>query len=120
MAGKLTTHVLDLTHGCPAAGLTITLWSVQPQSGEKTRIKTVITNADGRTDAPLLMGEEFTLGVYELEFEIGPYFAAKDNTLPQPPFLDRVPLRFGIADRTSHYHVPLLASPWAYSTYRGS
>lgn len=83
-------------------------------------MKTVTTNADGRTDAPLLAGEEFTTGVYELEFAIGPYFAAKVSSLPQPPFLDRIPIQFGIADPTSHYHVPLLASPWSYSTYRGS
>lgn len=119
-SGKLTTHVLDTMHGCPAANLTIALWSVQPESGQKTLIKTVMTNTDGRTDAPLLMGEELTAGVYELEFAIGPYFAAKDSTLPQPPFLDRVPVQFGIADPTGHYHVPLLASPWSYSTYRGS
>ncbi len=119
-SGKLTTHVLDTMHGCPAASLAIALWSVQPESGQKTLIKTVMTNADGRTDAPLLSGEEFTVGVYELEFAIGPYFAAKVSTLPQPPFLDRVPIQFGVADSTSHYHVPLLASPWSYSTYRGS
>jgi len=120
MAGKLTTHVLDITHGCPAANLAIVLWSVHPESGQKTLIKTVMTNADGRTDSPLLSGEEFAVGVYELEFAIGPYFAARDSTLPHPPFLNRVPIQFGIADLNSHYHVPLLASPWSYTTYRGS
>ncbi len=120
MSGKLTTHVLDTMHGCPAANLTIALWSIQPKSGQKTLIKTVVTNADGRTDAPLLTGDEFTAGVYELEFAIGSYFAAQDSTLPQPPILDRVPIQFGIADPSRHYHVPLLASPWSYSTYRGS
>jgi 5-hydroxyisourate hydrolase len=120
MAGKLTTHVLDTMHGSPAAGLAIALWAVAPESGQKTLLKTVITNADGRTDAPLLLGDELKVGVYQLEFAIGPYFAAKDSTLPSPPFLDQVPIQFGIADSNSHYHVPLLASPWAYSTYRGS
>jgi 5-hydroxyisourate hydrolase len=118
--GKLTTHVLDTMHGSPAANLAIALWSVDVASGQKTLLKTVITNADGRTDAPLLMDEELAIGVYELVFAVGSYFAQKLDTLPNPPFLDRVPIQFGIADPASHYHVPLLASPWSYSTYRGS
>ncbi|UBF29082.1 hydroxyisourate hydrolase [Kovacikia minuta CCNUW1] len=117
--GKLTTHVLDTAHGCPAADLAIELWSVDP-SGQKTLLKVVTTNADGRTDAPLLIDAELVTGIYELVFEIGSYFAQKIETLPDPPFLDRVPIQFGIADSTAHYHVPLLASPWSYSTYRGS
>jgi 5-hydroxyisourate hydrolase len=118
--GKLTTHVLDTVHGGPAANLTIELWSINAESGAKTLLKTKITNADGRTDAPMLADNEFTVGVYELVFAIGPYFAQKLVSLPEPLFLDRVPIRFGIADPQAHYHVPLLASPWAYSTYRGS
>lgn len=120
MAGKLTTHVLDTVQGGPAAGMTIELWSLDPSTGEKTSLKTVITNSDGRTDAPLLAEADFVPGVYELVFEVGPYFAHRVDSLPDPPFLDRVPIQFGIADPNSHYHVPLLASPWAYSTYRGS
>ena len=118
--GKLTTHVLDTVHGCPAANLTIELWSVDSKSGQKTLLKTITTNADGRTDAPLLINDEFNVGIYELVFVVGEYFAQKMPNLPDPPFLDRVPIQFGIADPTAHYHVPLLASPWSYSTYRGS
>ncbi|MBE9181420.1 hydroxyisourate hydrolase [Oculatella sp. LEGE 06141] len=120
MAGKLTTHVLDTVRGGPAAGMTIELWSVDGQTGEKTLLKTIITNADGRTDAPLLVEQEFTSGIYELVFVVGRYFSHYLDTLPKPAFLDRVPIQFGIADPTTHYHVPLLVSPWAYSTYRGS
>jgi 5-hydroxyisourate hydrolase len=120
MAGQLTTHVLDTASGRPAANLAIALWSVDPQSGEKTWLKTMITNADGRTDAPLLVGDQVAIGVYELVFAVGDYFAQTGSDLPNPPFLDRVPIQFGIADPSAHYHVPLLVSPWAYSTYRGS
>ncbi|HEY9640612.1 MAG TPA: hydroxyisourate hydrolase [Coleofasciculaceae cyanobacterium] len=117
--GKLTTHVLDTVHGCPASQLAIELWAIDA-SGQKTLLKTVITNADGRTDTPLLSDAELAVGKYELIFAAGAYFAQKISTLPDPPFLDRIPIQFGIADPTLHYHVPLLASPWAYSTYRGS
>jgi len=120
MAGKLTTHVLNIANGCPAAGMTIELWQVDRSSGEKHLLKTVTTNQDGRTDLPLLTGEAFQIGVYELVFAVGSYFAQQDDTLPDPPFLDRVPLQFGLSDANAHYHVPLLTSPWAYSTYRGS
>lgn len=120
MAGKLTTHVLDTAQGCPAANLTIELWAIAPDSPQKTLLKTLVTNADGRTDTPFLVGAEFQVGCYELVFAIGEYFAAQNHSLPHPAFLDRVPIRFGIADATAHYHVPLLASPWSYSTYRGS
>jgi 5-hydroxyisourate hydrolase len=117
--GKLTTHVLDTAHGCPAAGIPLELWSIA-QSGQKSLIKTAVTNADGRTDAPLLADAEFAIALYELVFIVGEYFAQSSISLPNPPFLDRIPLQFGIADPTAHYHVPLLVSPWAYSTYRGS
>lgn len=120
MTGKLTTHVLDTARGCPAANLAIALWLVEPKSVEKTLLKTTKTNSDGRTDAPLLADEEFKPGVYELVFDVGNYFANYCKNLPNPPFLDRVPIQFGIADPSSHYHVPLLVSPWSYSTYRGS
>ena len=117
MPGYLTTHVLDTANGSPAAGLKLTLWRM----GESpTQLKQVVTNADGRTDAPLLPAAEFAPGVYELRFEVGEYFRGLGLDLPDPPFLDVVPLRFGIADADAHYHVPLLCSPWSYSTYRGS
>jgi len=118
MAGKLSTHVLDTAHGCPADGMNIELWSL---AGDHPRLlKTVSTNTDGRTDEPLLAADEIEEGVYELVFHVGDYFAQKDSTRPEIPFLDRVPVRFGIADAQAGYHVPLLVSPWAYSTYRGS
>lgn len=117
--GKLTTHVLDTAHGCPAAHISLGLWSVDV-SGQKTLLKTTMTNVDGRTDAPLLVDAELTVGLYELVFEVGEYFARFSDAPSEPPFLDRIPLQFGIADPTTHYHVPLLVSPWSYSTYRGS
>uniref|UniRef100_A0A832H0P7 5-hydroxyisourate hydrolase n=1 Tax=Oscillatoriales cyanobacterium SpSt-402 TaxID=2282168 RepID=A0A832H0P7_9CYAN len=120
MAGKLTTHVLDTAHGKPAANMTIELWAVDRRSQEKTLLKTTVTNADGRTDAPLLTDDEFQSGIYELVFIVGEYFSQLLANTPNPPFLDRIPIQFGIADSTMHYHVPLLTSPWSYSTYRGS
>ena len=105
--GKLSTHVLDLLHGRPAGGMTIEL-----RSGGAT-LKTIVTNADGRTDAPLLVGDTLTAGEYELTFFVGDYFGEKT-------FLDRVPVRFRVAEASANYHVPLLCTPWAYSTYRGS
>ena len=120
MPGRLTTHVLDLSRGVPAAGVEVELWSLG-EGGERRRLlKKLRTNRDGRTDEPLLDGESFEPGQYELVFAIGPYFAAADRAAGPPPFLDRVPVRFGVADRAAHYHVPLLASPWSYTTYRGS
>jgi 5-hydroxyisourate hydrolase len=116
MAG-LTTHVLDTSHGRPAAGLHGSLWRVVDGLQWLADFR---TNADGRLDAPLLDGAAFTAGVYELHFEAAAYFRAQGLNLPEPPFLDRVSLRFGVADATAHYHVPLLLSPWSYSTYRGS
>lgn len=120
MAGRLTTHVLDTAHGCPAAGVDIELWKIEPGSDSRERLKWTRTNADGRTDAPLLDSDELTEGVYELVFAVGTYFAGLDVATDPYPFLDRVPVRFGVSDPAAHYHVPLLVSPWAYSTYRGS
>jgi len=117
MAARLSTHVLDTAHGCPAAGMTIELWSLGPTP---KLIKTVRTNNDGRTGSPLLSAEEIKVGSYELIFFVADYFAAKGVALTQPPFLDRVPVRFAISEVAASYHVPLLVSPWAYSTYRGS
>ena len=118
MPAKLSTHVLDTAHGCPAAGLKIELWSLHGE--ERTLVTSAKTNADGRTDLPLLAADEMKPGLYEIIFFVGDYFAAKSPTLPKIRFLDHVPVRFGIADAGSAYHVPLLCSPWAYSTYRGS
>src|SRR5918912_2226466 len=118
--GRLTTHVLDTAHGRPAAGLAIKLWRVDRDGAGRGLLKEVRTNSDGRTDAPLLNDDELEAGTYELVFAVGAYFAAHGTAAPSPPFLDRVPVRFGIADPAGHYHVPLLVSPWAYSTYRGS
>lgn len=120
MAGKLTTHVLDTTRGCPASDMMIELWRLDPAGNRHSMVKTVRTNADGRPDDLLLGNDELVVGHYELVFAVGEYFAAQGVTSTAIPFLDRVPVRFGIADSTAHYHVPLLVSPWAYSTYRGS
>lgn len=115
--GRLTTHVLDTSHGKPGTDLRVELWRVD---GERRRLRDVKTNHDGRCDAPLLEGEAFETGEYELVFHAGDYFAAQGVQVPSPRFVDRVVLRFGIADAGAHYHVPLLVSPWSYSTYRGS
>ena len=120
MPGDLTTHVLDTAHCRPAAGLTIGLCSLVPFGDRDHLLRLTRTDADGRTDAQLLLGVQLNAGVYELVFLVGAYFAERGTATADPPFLDRVPVRFGIADPTAHYHVPLLASPWAYSTYRGS
>lgn len=132
-AGKLTTHVLDTAHGRPAGGLHIELYRLS--SGEpggeaggeanaaptdRTHLGSFTTNADGRTDAPLLAGPDLVPGVYELVFHVGAYFAGTELELGTPPFLNTVPVRFGVDDATAGYHVPLLASPYGYSTYRGS
>ena len=116
MAG-LTTHVLDTARGRPASGMRIEL--ARLHEGEREVLKTVRTNHDGRTDAPLLGEGELARGPYELLFDVGGYFAGEGG-LPDPPFLGLVPIRFGVADPSAHYHVPLLASPWSYSTYQGS
>ena len=116
--GKLTTHVLDTMNGCPAAGMAVALYRLDGAGA--ALIKEIRLNHDGRADAPLLEGDALRAGTYRLLFDVAPYFRARGVALPEPPFLGSVPLDFGIADTAAHYHVPLLASPWAYSTYRGS
>ena len=117
--GTLTTHVLDTANGTPAAGMSARLYRLQAD-GSATLVKAVTLNGDGRADAPLLSRDAFQPGRYRLVFGVGAYFRAKGAALAEPPFLDEVPLEFGLAAGEQHYHVPLLASPWAYSTYRGS
>ncbi|QTL05802.1 hydroxyisourate hydrolase [Aquabacter sp. L1I39] len=116
--GRLSTHVLDMVRGTPAAGVKIELFRIAA-SGERALVATRTTNADGRTDTPLLAGDDFAAGSYELIFQVGAYFAATGAAVAEPAFLDLVPIRFAMAEG-GHYHVPLLCSPWAYSTYRGS
>ena len=118
MAG-LTTHVLDTTRGRPAAGVVIELHALDAD-GTRTLIAKAVTNADGRTDKPLIAPAEARVGRFELSFHVGPYFAALGTPLADPPFLDVVPIRFAVADARAHYHVPLVVTPWSYSTYRGS
>lgn len=112
---KLTTHILDTAHGRPASGVAIRLYDL---SG--ALLKSTVTNADGRCDTPILEGNDFKTGIYKLEFDIGDYYRGHGVSLPEPAFLDTVVLQFGIAGASAHYHVPLLASPFGYSTYRGS
>ena len=116
--GKLSTHVLDLTLGQPGRGVKVELYAIDGST--RTLLKSALTNHDGRCDAPLLEGAAMKTGQYELVFAAGAYFDAMGTTLPNPKFIDRVTLAFGIADTQQNYHVPLLVSPWAYSTYRGS
>lgn len=123
MAGYLTTHVLDTALGRPAAGLKITLYRLD--GAARNKLAEAVTNEDGRTDAPILPQERFAAGVYELVFQAGDYLRTKGQAETgqagdEPPFLDAVPIRFGINDARAHYHVPLLLSPFGYSTYRGS
>lgn len=122
--GRLTTHVLDTTRGQPGNGIAIGLYRIDAE--QRVRIKSVLTNNDGRCDQPLLENEDFHVGIYELVFSVGSYFAAhepssvdKENT-DVPRFLDDVVIRFGVASADQHYHVPLLITPYSYSTYRGS
>jgi 5-hydroxyisourate hydrolase len=123
MAGSLTTHVLDTARGLPAPGVAIELYRLHNEGAmdeRRERLVRAVTNADGRTDRPMLQGVDLRAGRYELVFLVGDYFR---RTLTDPPavlFVDRVPIRFGVADPAAHYHVPLLASPWSFSTYRGS
>ena len=115
--GRLTTHVLDTARGCPASGLKLALYRL---NGSKRRLlKEAVTNDDGRVDGPILEGDDFTVGTYELEFDAGGYFDAAGFELPDQKFLDQVVLRFGISNAAEHYHVPLLLSPFSYATYRG-
>ena len=118
MAAHLTTHVLDTARGRPAHDVRVELWSLD--GAQPRLLKAVATNRDGRTDTPLLSAEELRAGQYELVFYVGEYFAKAGLTNDRGKFLDRVPVRFGIADDSSSYHVPLLVSPWSYTTYRGS
>jgi 5-hydroxyisourate hydrolase len=117
MQGWLTTHVLDTARGCPAAGLGIVLDRIGAEGRE--RVASAVTNADGRTEGPILPREAFVPGVYELVFAAGQYLRATGQAGAEPLFLDQVPIRFGMAE-AAHYHVPLLLSPYGYSTYRGS
>lgn len=118
MSGYLTTHILDTARGCPAQGIKIALYRVSGNSPRK--IAETVTNADGRTDAPILAKEAFEIGTYELIFFCGDYLRDTGQASEEPLFLDQIPIRFGMADPDAHYHVPLLLSPYGYSTYRGS
>lgn len=116
--GKLSTHVLDISQGRPASGVELSLWR---QSGtEWKQVTTAVTNADGRTDSPLLSGDALLAGTYELRFQVGAYFQRVGVESGSIPFLDEVPIRFGVSDPTASHHVPLLVTPFGYSTYRGS
>lgn len=116
--GKLTTHVLDTAHGCPGAGILVELYATGADG--RTLLGSTMTNDDGRCGAPLLEGSALQAGQYELVFHAGDYYAARGVDLPSPRFLDRITLAFGIADPAQNYHVPLVMTPWSYSTYRGS
>ncbi len=116
--GRLTTHVLDTAHGCPGQGIAVHLWRID--GTDRTLVAESVTNDDGRCDGPVLEGSDFTVGIYELCFGAGAYFEVRGADLPEPKFLDDVVIRFGIASPDEHYHVPLLISPFSYSTYRGS
>jgi 5-hydroxyisourate hydrolase len=116
--GHLSTHVLDTANGCPAAGMQVKLQRLD-HDGAVT-LRRLSLNADGRADGPLLDAQSMAVGRYRLLFEVAPYFRGRGSVLPEPPFIDVVQLDFGIADAAGHYHVPLLVSPWSYSTYRGS
>ncbi len=116
--GHLSTHVLDTANGCPAAGMNVTLQRLDDDG--PTTLRRISLNADGRADGPLLDATAMAVGRYRLLFEVAPYFRARGAALTEPPFIDTVPLDFAISDAAGHYHVPLLVSPWSYSTYRGS
>jgi 5-hydroxyisourate hydrolase len=116
--GKISTHVLDTVHGVPARGVSIELYRIERDS--RHLLKQTATNTDGRCDEPLLSGAALTRGVYELVFHAGDYFAQCGVELPDPPFVDQVTLRFGVANPDENYHVPLVVTPWTWSTYRGS
>ena len=116
--GHLSTHVLDTAHGCPAAGMRVRLQ--REDAAGPTTLRDFALDADGRADGPLLDAAAMAVGRYRLVFEVAAYFRGRGVALPEPPFIDVVSLDFGIADAAGHYHVPLLVSPWSYSTYRGS
>jgi hydroxyisourate hydrolase len=115
----VTTHILDVTIGRPAQGVRVELYELGSGS-ERKLVVDGVSNADGRTDKPLIAADQAHAGRFELIFHVGDYFRGRRADLADPPFLDIVPIRFGVADRGAHYHVPLLVSPWSYSTYRGS
>ncbi|WP_040206077.1 hydroxyisourate hydrolase [Neobacillus jeddahensis] len=117
MTGRLTTHVLDLSMGRPASGVLVELWQVE---SEPQFVKDSYTNKDGRLTEPLLEGDSLKQGIYEIRFHVGDYFRKLGTIHSEPAFLDCVPVRFGVSERESHYHIPLLISPGGYSTYRGS
>ncbi|WP_295551753.1 hydroxyisourate hydrolase [uncultured Pseudacidovorax sp.] len=114
----LSTHVLDTMHGCPAAGMEVALYTTDGEAA--TLVRRFTLNHDGRSDGPLYDNQSLKVGTYRLVFDVAGYFAARGVELPQPNFLNRVALDFGVAHTDQHYHVPLLVSPWSYSTYRGS
>ncbi len=116
--GKLTTHVLDAAHGCPGNAIHIELYRMEGET--PVLLVRALTNSDGRCDVPLLQGADYQCGVYQLQFHVGDYYRARGTSMAQPAFLDVVVLRFGIDAAQEHYHVPLLVSPYSYSTYRGS
>jgi 5-hydroxyisourate hydrolase len=120
MAGYLTTHVLDVAQGKPAAGVEIELWRLDAGGEGRQFLARTRTNTEGRTDTPLIPEGRLETGTYELVFAVGAYFAGQPVARAEPQFLDDVPVRFAVADAAAHYHVPLLVTPWAYSTYRGS
>lgn len=114
--GKLSTHILNTAHGCPAAGVDVRLYAL---GGRRELVASAVSNADGRTDRPLVEDTAMRTGAYELEFDVAAYFASQEVPIGEPPFLDTVVIRFSVRD-DENYHVPLLVSPWSYSTYRGS
>lgn len=116
--GKLSTHVLDTVHGVPAQGVALELYRLDGEN--RTLLTQVATNSDGRCDEPLLSGADLTKGIYELVFHAGDYFAGKGVPMPEPRFVDKVVIRFGVANPDENYHVPLVVTPWTWSTYRGS
>lgn len=116
--GHLSTHVLDIANGCPAAGMKVCLQRLH--GDQVVTVKSLTLNHDGRADGPLLSAADMAVGRWRLLFEVAPYFRSRGVELPEPPFIDTVQLDFGIADAAGHYHVPLLVSPYSYSTYRGS
>ncbi len=117
--GRLSTHVLDLAGGLPAAGMAVEFWELSQAGKDRLLVRTV-TNSDGRTDKPLIAERPVPIGTYELRFAVAGYFVARGVALSDPPFLDIVPIRFSVAEPEAHYHVPLLVTSWSYSTYRGS
>jgi len=116
--GRLTTHVLDTVSGEPGAGITVDLYRVA--GDDRTHVANIRTNDDGRSEGPIVEGDAFSAGTYELVFQAGDYFRAAGVAMPDPPFVDQVVVRFGVAQADRHYHVPILVSPWTYTTYRGS